>query len=77
MGVLHWVDVCGKTSDLCHMRHLHREHDGYVLRDMVVGEDDYLEFKFCAECGQIQGEWPKKIHGRIVTKQTEGYPYDD
>ena len=75
-GAVAIVEVTGKISDMCHMRHLHRSYDGYVLRDMGVGEDDYLEFEFCVNCGQIQGDWPKRIHGRIVTKQTEGYPYD-
>ena len=74
-GAVAIVEVSGKTSDLCYMKHLHRSHDGYVLRDMGVGADDYLEFDFCVVCGQIQGEFPKEIHGRIVTTETEGYPY--
>ena len=74
-GAVAIVQVTGKTSDGCFMRHLHREYDGYVLRGMGVGQDDYLEFEFCVKCGQIQGEFPKKIHGRIVTRETEGYPY--
>lgn len=72
-GTLSVVQVCGKTSDLCCMNHLHREHDGYVLRGMGIGEEDYLEFSFCVNCGQIQGTWPKKIHGRIITKKTHNY----
>ncbi len=68
------IGVTGKTSDRCFMAHLHREYDGYVLRDMGVGGGDYLEFVFCTNCGQIQGEWPRLIHGRLVTKDTDGYP---
>ena len=75
-GAVAVVEVCGKTSDMCCMRHLHREYDGYVLRDMGVGEGDYLEFDFCVQCGQIQGEFPKKIHDALVTRDTKGYPYE-
>ena len=74
-GAVSIVEVCGKTSDGCHMKHLHREYDGYVLRDMGVGEGDYLEFDFCTSCGQIQGEFPRQIHGAIITSETKGYPY--
>jgi hypothetical protein len=75
-GAVAIVEVCGKTSDMCNMQHLHREFDGYVLRDMGVGQDDYLEFEFCVNCGQIQGEFPKRIHGALVTRETKGYPYE-
>lgn len=67
------VQVSSKASDRNWFRHLHREHDGYVLRDMGIGSGDYVDFSFCINCGQIQGEWPKKIHGRIVAKETHGY----
>ena len=74
-GAVAIVEVCGKTSDCCAMQHLHRSYDGYVLRGMGVGADDYLEFHFCVNCGQIQGDFPKRIHGALVTRDTEGYPY--
>ena len=67
------VSISSKSSDLNFFRHLHREHDGYVLRDMGIGSGDYVEFTFCVNCGQIQGNWPKKIHGKIVTRKTHGY----
>jgi len=67
------INVSGKTSDLNFFRHLHREYDGYVLAGMGIGSGDYLEFTFCINCGLIQGTWPKKIHGAIVTKKTHGY----
>ena len=75
-GAVALVVVVGKTSDGCFMKHLHREYDGYVLRDMGVGEGDYLEFGFCVNCGQIQGEFPRRIHGALVTRETKGYPYE-
>lgn len=67
------VHISSKASDLHFLQHLHREHDGYNLRDMGVGSGDYCEFSFCVNCGQIQGTWPKKIHGKIVARETHGY----
>ena len=57
--------VCGKTSDLCvvEIAYVPRESDGYVPRDMNIGGGDYLEFNYCLDCGQIQGEWPLPIVG--------------
>jgi len=38
-------------------------HDyfGYVPRDMGIGGGDYVKFSYCADCGQIQGEFPVKL----------------
>jgi len=33
-------------------------HDGYVPRDMGIGGGDYIEFDYCLDCGQLQGEFP-------------------
>jgi hypothetical protein len=34
----------------------------------------YIEFTFCVNCGQIQGNYfPKKMHGSIVARETHGY----
>ena len=67
------VEVCSKSSDLNHFQHRHREYDGYVLKGMGIGEGDYVQFTFCTECGQMQGNWPKSIHGALVTRDTDGY----
>ena len=34
------------------------ENNGYVPYDMNIGGGDYVEFDFCANCGQIQAEFP-------------------
>lgn len=55
--------LSGKTSDLCFARVGEREHEGYVPTDMGIcsdGDNDYINFDFCLECGQIQGRWPRK-----------------
>ena len=57
------VSISAKCSDLCSAQMFcgdnSIEHDGYVPNDMGIGGGDYIEFEFCLECGQIQGEWPR------------------
>ena len=52
------VSMYGKTSDLCVASIGENEHEGYVPGDLGVGGGDDLQFEYCADCGQIQGEWP-------------------
>lgn len=33
-------------------------HDGYVPDGLGIGGGDYLNFSFCLDCGQMQGEFP-------------------
>jgi len=75
------------TGDKSHnnllFKHGEREHTGVSLRGMGVtgndGEADRygLEFSFCTNCGQIQGEFPRPIHGRIINTTTDGYAEGD
>lgn len=32
----------------------------YVPSDLGIGGGDYIEFKLCLNCGQIQDTWPKQ-----------------
>lgn len=50
--------VSGKTSDMCYVQIAGKELVGYVPVDMGIGGMDYLEFDYCLECGQIQGDFP-------------------
>jgi len=50
--------VDAKCSDLCNLNLGNREIDGYVPSDMGIGGGDYIEFSYCLDCGQIQGEFP-------------------
>jgi hypothetical protein len=34
------------------------EKEGYVPSNMNIGGGDYIEFEYCLDCGQIQGEFP-------------------
>ena len=53
--------INGKTSDMCQFSYKEIDKDGYVPRDLVIGQDgygDYINFYFCLECGKIQGKFP-------------------
>ena len=53
------VSVCGKTSDLCLFEYANKQRDGYVPYGVGLGDnEDYIEFEYCAECGQMQGKFP-------------------
>ena len=60
-GASRLLSVSAKCSDLCHVMDPNdgeRETDGYVPRDLGIGGGDYLEFKYCLQCGKIQGSFP-------------------
>lgn len=55
------ADISGKCSDMCFfvVEGL-GEHDGYAPRGVGLKNSygDYVEFSYCLNCGQIQGEFP-------------------
>ena len=48
----------GKTSDLFSMQMFDKSYEGYVPSNINIGGDDYIEFDYCLDCGQIQGNFP-------------------
>jgi len=52
------VHVSAKCSDRCDVSIGTKELSDYVPRDMGIGHGDYVEFSYCLDCGQIQGEFP-------------------
>jgi len=52
------ASVSGKCSDMCSITLGESERNDYVPKDMGIGGGDYLEFSYCLDCGQIQGEFP-------------------
>ena len=50
------VTLTAKCSDRFGMSLGDIDHDGYVPDDIGVGSGDYVEFSYCLNCGQIQGE---------------------
>lgn len=66
------ASITGKSVDMNHVQIGSKEHEGYVPTDMGIGDKgygDYIEIKWCLECGQIQGKWP-----RAKTKIEKGQP---
>lgn len=56
------ISIWGKVSDcfLAVCESNNKEYEGYVPNDLGIGDDsgDYIKFKYCAECGTIQGKFP-------------------
>jgi hypothetical protein len=52
------ASITSKSSDCNFVQVGDNEKDGYVPSDMGIGGGDYVEFVWCLECGQIQGDWP-------------------
>lgn len=51
--------ISGKCSDRSSfVDHRGNEKDGYVPYELNLDGGDYIEFKFCLNCGTIQGQWP-------------------
>lgn len=57
-GSIRIAAVSAKCSDLCFVRVLDEESEGYVPPDMGIGGGDYVRFQWCLDCGQIQGRFP-------------------
>lgn len=63
------VGVGGKTSDMCNV--INHETgaetiNSYVPPNIGLGRDeDYIEFDYCAECGQMQGKFPVKLPAKL------------
>ena len=52
------VRTSAKCSDCFSADMGTKEHIGYVPRDIGIGGGDYVNFTYCLECGQIQGQFP-------------------
>lgn len=55
--------VCAKCADLCLVQCNDVETDGYVPSEIGIGGGDYIEFDYCLDCGQIQGNFPVRLYG--------------
>lgn len=56
------IHVTAKCSDLCCVEFPDgTQHDGYVPDKIGIGGGDYIEFKYCMLCGQIQETFPVRI----------------
>jgi len=62
------VGVNGKTGDQCNLinRLTGAEIVDYVPPNIGLGRDeDYIEFEYCADCGQMQGKFPVKLPKKL------------
>jgi hypothetical protein len=56
------ASVVAKCKDMCMWECEEQKIEGYVTRD-EIGDNDYIKFKYCLNCGTIQDEFPvKKIY---------------
>jgi len=49
-----------KCSDLCNTVFVGHSRSGYPPTIPDICGNDYVELKVCLECGQTQGEFPKR-----------------
>jgi len=52
------INLYGKCSDLCVVNIGENEHNGYVPDDLGIGGGDDIDFEYCGDCGQLQGDFP-------------------
>ena len=56
------ANICGKCADRCHTSIADRaDEHSYVPYDLGIGGGDYIKFRWCLDCGQIQGNFPRYI----------------
>jgi hypothetical protein len=58
--------INSKSSDLNNGVVVGTEFDGYVPDDIGIGGGDYVEFTWCLECGQIQGQFPLETPEKYI-----------
>ena len=52
------MNVNAKCSDMCSLTCGDMERHDYVPDFIEIGGGDYVNFEYCLDCGQIQGEFP-------------------
>jgi hypothetical protein len=60
------LSASGKCSDCFSAFYQDESVDGYVPYDINVGGGDYIEFKLCMDCGQVQGQFP--VAQEVITE---------
>lgn len=52
------ASMSAKCSDMCDVSLHGQTMSGYVPYGFGIGYDDYVNFNWCIDCGQIQDEFP-------------------
>ena len=50
--------VLARCSDMCSIDLAGKHTHGYVPRGLGIGGGDDVQFRYCLDCGQIQGTFP-------------------
>lgn len=54
-------NVSTKCSNACYVKADNKEYFGEPPYNLGIGGGDYVEFTWCLDCGQIQGEFPLEL----------------
>lgn len=68
------VKISAKCSDMFSMSCISEglsDYCGYVPDDMGIGGGDYIEFSYCLDCGQMQGNFPVYISDEYLEEDEE------
>lgn len=67
----HSIVEISMTNPVINWKHADRKWTGHNLRGMGFGDyRNYFEIRACISCGKIQGEFPRPMHGVLVTRET-------
>lgn len=66
------LSIMGKTSDLFNAGFKNASYEGYVPKDLGVGEGDIIRIDVCLDCGKLQGILNAK-DPNFFTETTEMY----
>jgi len=69
------VDLGAKCSDMFSMSYQQKSLQGYVPSVIGIGGGDYVEFKYCLDCGKIQNF--KRVEEETMRKIMDGEEYDE
>ena len=73
----HVIDVMAKCNDLCNISNSMSEYNGYVPSKIGIGKGDYIDFSYCPNCGQIQGDFGQNTIEQIDELFSSGIEEDE
>jgi len=65
------VEINAKSSDCNTLWNKDITYEGYVPMGLGIGGGDYIEFEWCLNCGQIQGDFPLVISDFELVKEND------
>lgn len=73
------LEITAKCSDCCAFTIGSVSGDGYVPKGLGIGGGDYVDFKLCLECGQVQGKFPipLTVYERDISNEEVAEFYDN